>query len=115
MTYPPRAKTPLRGVDPLIAEMAFLLGPYSLKEVSEKSGLPYWTIVSWYRGRSVPTLSNFRAVLNALGFDLSIVPILPQDTSPSSLEQSAALSAGRQSPLPEASVLSPAPEGSHEE
>lgn len=46
----------------------------TLKEIAERSGLQYKTISEW-RYRRAPNLPNFVAALNAIGFDLAVVPL----------------------------------------
>jgi DNA-binding phage protein len=43
--------------------------------VSEKSGVGYKTLVSWLYKKRTPTLTNFRAAANAVGYELVLVPI----------------------------------------
>ena len=42
-------------------------------QLNKKAGLSDKIFYTWYRGESDPKLSNFKAVLNALGYDLQIV------------------------------------------
>lgn len=44
----------------------------TLKEVAEKSGVSPVTINGWEMGITSPTLYNYEAVLNAMGFTLGI-------------------------------------------
>lgn len=46
----------------------------SMDKLSELSGIPVRTINSWIYKKCVPSVDNLRRALNALGYDLSIVP-----------------------------------------
>ena len=60
--------------DPLVRRLFQLLNSQrtGLSEVDEKSGVNRRTISSW-RYYTCPTLGNFKAALNAIGYDLVIV------------------------------------------
>ena len=74
---------PASGLDPLVQEFARIRGGHSYTWLEERSGVGDSTISNWLKlGRS-PTLCNFRAVLNVLGYDLAIVPLRPRGSCPS--------------------------------
>jgi transcriptional regulator with XRE-family HTH domain len=48
-------------------------------DVAEKSGVAYKTLVSWLYKKRSPTLTNFRAAANALGYEIVLVPLESAD------------------------------------
>lgn len=52
---------------------------FSVASLALRSGVQKDTIHGW-RGKFSPTLANFEAVLNALGYQLAIVPMAHQST-----------------------------------
>lgn len=47
----------------------------SLANLSEESGVARKTLMSWLYKRRSPTLTNFRAAANALGYEIVLVPL----------------------------------------
>jgi transcriptional regulator with XRE-family HTH domain len=45
------------------------------QQLSDIAGLGYKTVVSWLYKKRSPTLTNFRAAANALGYEIVLVPI----------------------------------------
>ena len=61
------------NVHPLVKELARIcrLDDRSLTDVSIEAGLAQTTVHSWFKRHS-PSLENFNAVLNTLGYELQI-------------------------------------------
>lgn len=66
---------PGRGVDPAVAELVELLRPYAghIAALSRAAGIHRQSVRKWTSGQRVPNIANFRALLNAFGYDLKIV------------------------------------------
>lgn len=45
------------------------------QEVSDRSGVGLKTLLSWLYRKRTPTLTNFRAAANAIGYEIVLVPI----------------------------------------
>lgn len=61
---------------PLVRRMFELMNEEKvvMRDIAPKAGIQPCTISTW-RYRSAPTLPLFQAALNALGYDLAIVPL----------------------------------------
>lgn len=46
---------------------------YKIGKLAYKSGVSYFTIYDWVRGRKTPTLVNAQKVANAMGYELRLV------------------------------------------
>lgn len=76
-----RRKRPIarpRHAHPLVRQLVDLLNesPVTLRDVGRRAGLAGSTIGSWW-GSANPTIHNFDAVLNTIGFELRICPKNP--------------------------------------
>ena len=72
-----RGKLPIpERVDPAVAELYRLLNEEktTVSEVAVRAGLRRGSISDW-RYRRCPTVANLRAVLNAFGYDLAVMPM----------------------------------------
>ncbi len=69
----PRAQG--RPVDPAVRELFAVLDAsgLSMQEVEPVAGVARSTLSTWRRALYEPKISNVRAVLNSLGFDLAVV------------------------------------------
>jgi len=67
---------PTPGVDPLVWGLHSLLIKREIPcaYCARKSGISLPTLYKWFKGRNVPTISNFQAALNAIGYELVIAP-----------------------------------------
>jgi len=69
-----RQAKPLKGIDPLIAWVAtFAAGErVNRRDLEKKSGVTARTICGWVSEGNDPKLSNLRAVIGALGYELKL-------------------------------------------
>lgn len=65
-----------RSFDPVVWRFFSILKGrgLSIRDLSEISGVGYKTIGSWSSKKRSPTLINFRAAANALGYELVLLP-----------------------------------------
>lgn len=57
--------------DPLILQLSDIVGKRSTKQIAHRAGLGVPTLLAWFAGHS-PTIRNLQAVLNVLGYELTI-------------------------------------------
>lgn len=69
------------GNDPAVDTLLDLVEISNLSgaQITERAGVWNNAIGIWSARRSQPGISNLRAVLNVLGYDLVIVPMRPRD------------------------------------
>lgn len=69
-----RQSKPLKGVDPLITWLATFAASECVgrRDLEKKSGVTARTICGWVSEGNDPKLSNLRAVIGALGYELKL-------------------------------------------
>lgn len=72
------------GIHPVIrwVWMQIKHGNMTHKQVAEASGIGANTMRKWFRGESSPKLADIEAVVNVLGFDLTLVALINHDKTP---------------------------------
>lgn len=71
----PPKMLPAAPIDPLVHGLAIhmSLTDTATMDAAAKSGMSRSAIEDWVKGRRVPTLSNFKAVCEAVGLDIVLV------------------------------------------
>ena len=72
------------GIHPVIrwVWMQINHGNMTHKQVAEASGIGANTMRKWFRGESSPKLADIEAVVNALGFEFGVAPIINANKTP---------------------------------
>ena len=62
------------GIDPMVIWIAeFSAGEnLTMENLSASTGIPAVTMAQWFSGATQPTIGNLRAIVNALGFELTL-------------------------------------------